>query len=100
MPSRGSRDSGDPLADLRQSVARAVETIQDLESERGDLTKQLRNLREEIERLQAEMSRMQEHWRSDVAELRRLRALAEERSEVRERLNSLLKRLDSLYLAQ
>lgn len=100
MPSRGSRDSGDPLAALRQSVARAVETIQDLESERGDLTKQLRNLREEFERLQAEMSRMQEHWRSDVAELRRLRALAEERREVRERLNGLLKRLDSVYLAQ
>ena len=100
MPSRGSRDSDDPLAALRQSVSRAVERIQDLESERRDLTKQLRSLREEFEGLQAEMSRLQEHWKSDVAELRRLRALAEERDEVRERLNHLLRRLDSLHLAQ
>ena len=100
MPSSGSRDSGDPLAALRRSVARAVERIQYLEAERRDLAKQLRVLREEFECLHAEMSRLQVHWKSDVAELRRLRALTEERDEVRDRLNLLLRRLDSLHLAQ
>ena len=100
MPSSGSRDSGDPLAALRRSVVRAVERIQDLEAERQDLAKQLRVLREEFECLRAEMSRLQAHWKSDVTELRRLRALTEERGEVRERLNLLLRRLDSLHLAQ
>ena len=100
MPSSGSRNDGDPLAPLRQSVARAVEHIHELEAERRDLRKQLTGLREEVESLQAEMSRLQERWKSDAAELRRLRALTDERDEVRERLSHLLHRLDSLYLAQ
>ena len=100
MPSGGSRDNGDPLAPLRQSVARAVKRIQELDSERRDLENQLGGLREEVESLQAEMSRLQERWKSDAAELRRLRALTDERDEVRERLSHLLHRLDSLYLAQ
>lgn len=100
MPSRGSRDDGDPLAPLRRSVARAVERIQELDTERRGLEKQLGNLREEVESLRAEMSRLQERWRSDASELRRFRALSEERDEVRNRLTLLLSRLDSLHLAQ
>lgn len=100
VASSGSRNSGDPLAPMRQSVARAVERIRELEGERRDLAKQLTGLREELGSLRAEMSRLQERWRSDAAELRRLRVLTEERDEVKERLGRLLNRLDSLHLAQ
>jgi len=96
----GRGSSEDPLAALRQSVARAVERIQTLDDERHDLMKQLGDLREELESLQAEMRRMQERWKADAAELRRLRALTAERDEVRERLSHLLSRLDTLHLAQ
>ena len=96
MPSNDS----DPLASLRQSIARAVEHVQKLSAERQDLEKQLTGLRNEVDSLQVEMRRLQELWRSDVAELRRLRALTEGRDRMRERLSHLLSRLDSLYLAQ
>ena len=71
------------------SAARAVERIRELEGERRDLAKQLTGLREELGSLRAEMSRLQERWRSDAAELRRLRVLNEERDEVKERLGRL-----------
>jgi chromosome segregation ATPase len=90
----------DPLAPLRQSVGRAIERIKHLEAEREDLKKQLGGLRGEVESLQEELRRLQERWKKDAAEMRRLRALAEERDLVRERITHLLSRLDSLYLAE
>jgi len=100
VPGSGSDIKGDPLAPLRQSVARAVKRIQELDSEGREQKKQLADLREEVLSLQAEMHRLQERWKSDAAELSRLRALTEERDVVRARLSRLLSRLDSLHLAQ
>jgi predicted nucleic acid-binding Zn-ribbon protein len=94
-----SSDS-DPLSALRQSVARAIERIQELDAEREALKKQVDGLRGEVESLRAELSRLQDRWRSDVAEMSRLRTLVQEREVVKERIGHLLSRLDSLYLAE
>ena len=91
--------STEALETLRRAVERAAHRLGELEQERHRLSDELLASKEEVERLRAELQALHARSGSERVELRRLQSYARERQAVRDRLTTMLERLDSIRLA-